>query len=240
MALRVVSWNVLADEYLSKGNYGRVEENVFDPRSRHSRIAQIVKQRHALVIALQEVNEPLYETFVRELDNYQVFWTQKTEDKPDGCALLVRSDLPVRGFQAINFSDGTGHVAQVATIKGKTFVNTHLKWAPIDSEYHAGVEQMRYLLMMLLPIEHVVLMMDSNDRPGGPIHALLRESGFENPFGNLPTARVDDTAVSLDLIAVRGLKAEVVPTRFDPRTIPSRQCPSYHIPIAANIGRKRP
>lgn len=120
-------------------------------------------------------------------------------------------------------------------IGGVVFVNTHIKWSEACDPNHSGIAQTKELLEWLSQEERVVILADCNDRPGGPVRALLEEAGYTNVCGNEPTALINQKPAAIDVIATKGVPARRVKTRFRPKGIPTVDCPSDHIPVMACI-----
>ena len=76
---------------------------------------------------------------------------------------------------------------------------------------------------------------DCNDRPGGPVRAVLSEAGFVNIPGDIPTALIGEERAPLDLIAVRGVYGMHIPTLYTVDGIPHVACPSDHIPVVVDV-----
>lgn len=127
-------------------------------------------------------------------------------------------------------------VLALQEVDGKlALVNTHLKWSPPDDPEHKGLGQARELLEYLGD-QPAVILADCNDRPGGSVRQCLADAGFHDLVRGTPTAWVDGKAVSIDIIALRGVAGRLVPKLPSP-TKPNRQMPSDHIPLLADIKR---
>lgn len=64
---------------------------------------------------------------------------------------------------------------------------------------------------------------------------IIEEAGFNNVVDDEPTAIVNKEIVSLDILAVRGIAATQIATRYNPANIPNTNCPSDHIPLLVAI-----
>lgn len=64
---------------------------------------------------------------------------------------------------------------------------------------------------------------------------LVEAAGFFNTCGSQPTALINQEPAALDLLAVRGVRAEHLETGLRPEGIPNIACPSDHIPVMASI-----
>jgi len=237
MKLRCVSWNVLADAYISYGTYGKhVSPDLLKPGVRVPYIINTIRDLHADIIGLQEVDRNLMNALKRTRE-WQEFWSPKEQEKPDGCLTLVRKGINVTGFDTYAYGTSGGHVFQIVFIGGVAFVNTHIQYDKPRSPNHIGVVQTEKLLRTVKDMKRVVIFADCNDRPGrkAPVRALFGQAGFTNTFGNGDTALIDGTPAAIDLLAVRGLEAKSVKTTFSVRNIPSGDCASDHIPVEADV-----
>lgn len=227
---RCATWNVLTDHYLGYGDYAHVPQQLLRPGARLPFVLDVIATLKVDIIGIQEADLDL----VKALDatrEWQVFWSPKNKGKPDGCLTLVKRGIPTSGFWSRFYGDGSDHVTQSVTVGGVEFVNTHIKWPP---DTH-GSTQAEELLEWLGRTKPAAVMTDCNDRPHGPVRTLFEAAGFVNTCGFMPTALVDGKLVALDLLTVRGTRAEHIETSFDPTNIPSINCPSDHIPVVANV-----
>lgn len=232
--MRAATFNVLADAYLGYGDYSHVDPKLLRPGARIDGIIQAIDELQADVVGLQEADRPLVRALT-ESGKWQTFWSPKEHDKPDGCMTIVRPGLEVRDFDTHAYNDGSGHIMQVLRIGRVAFANTHIKWAPADSLQHAGVDQTIDLLDQIARNEAAVIFADSNDRPGGPVRQLVEAAGFNDLYGEMPTAIVNGQAVALDILAVRGIASTRVHREYDVMKIPDAALPSDHIPLVAEL-----
>ena len=233
--MKCATFNALADAYIGYGDYSHVAPDLLLPNARTSGVIQLINDLDADVVGLQEVDRSLREAF-DEIGNWQTFWSPKGRNKPDGCLTLVKRGVTVDDFNTHYYTDGSGHVMQSLEIGQILFANTHIKWAPLASPDHAGIYQTAELLSRLGPDKTTVIFADCNDRPSGPVRRLIEEAGFVNAADDEPTAIVNKELISLDILAVRGIAAAQIATRYDPINIPNMACPSDHIPLVATIG----
>ena len=230
--MRCATFNVLADAYIGYGDYSHVDPELLLPNARTNGIIQLINNIGADVIGLQEVERPLLQA-LDQTGNWQTFWSPKGRDKADGCLTLVRHGIEVGDFNTHHYSDKSGHVMQTLGIGQTVFANTHIKWAPLDSPVHAGVNQTAELLSRLGLKRPAVIFADCNDRPGGPVRRLVEKAGFVNASDDEPTAIVNQELISLDILAVRGIVATHIAKQYHPADIPNKECPSDHIPLVA-------
>ena len=233
MKRKVATFNVLADSYWKNGDYSHVAPSLAVAGARIPHLLRLITSLDADVIALQEVELPLMAA-LNATNLWQLFWAPKASNDPDGCLMLVKHGIDTMPATVHAYRDGSGHVIQTVVVEDVPVVNTHLLYAEADQLPHPGLLQAEELLQQLGDSPAVILT-DSNDRPGGPVRALLRESGFTNVCGDRPTAWVNQKPASLDLITVRGVNAKLVKPQYSPQGIPSSDCPSDHIPMMAFV-----
>ncbi|HKX73014.1 MAG TPA: endonuclease/exonuclease/phosphatase family protein [Candidatus Saccharimonadales bacterium] len=233
MQRQCATLNVLADAYLGYGSYDSAPE-LLVPGARTPHLVRLINGLGADIVGLQEA-EPTLVAALSMAGDWQVFWSQKQNNKPDGCLTLVRRGITAMGFTTHGYADGTGHILQMVTVEGVVFANTHIKWAPADSPDHVGVGQTRAMLDHLGSTRPAVIFADCNDRPGGPVRALVQAAGFTNVSGDDPTALIGEERAPIDLLAYRGVRATRIDLQFKPDDIPSTECPSDHIPVMATI-----
>ena len=71
--MKILSWNVLASEWIKKSYYPTVKENIlFDRRSRLKRIMERIIYENPDIILLQEVMSLEYKTFMKYLLEYEL------------------------------------------------------------------------------------------------------------------------------------------------------------------------
>jgi hypothetical protein len=143
--------------------------------------------------------------------------------------MLVNPNVEVADFKSISYGDGSNHIMQWMVINGITFINTHIKWG---MEYRVG---QACRVMTELGDMPAVILADSNDRPGEPVHELIEAAGFTNVWGDAPTALIGSERAPIDLLAVRGVDACRIGTLRSLDGIPTLQCPSDHIPVMALV-----
>lgn len=230
--MRVGTFNVLADKYIHYGDSLPPDSELQAPGSRIEPLQTLINSLGVDVLALQEVDDVLAKSINRD-GAWQTFWRQKDNNKPDGCLTLVHPDITVDSSEMLAFGDKSGHVAQIIQLGGIAVVNTHLKWSPTDDPQHKGLGQVRELLEHLGE-QPAIILADCNDQPGGPVRQRLTEAGFGDLVGKMPTAWVSGEAVSIDMIALRGVAGHLVPTLYSPAK-PNHKVPSDHIPVLADI-----
>lgn len=231
--MRVVSWNVLADLYMlsgKHGNYSYVKPSLRTPSARLPYILGVIDKLQAMgarLIALQEADTNLLGA-LRQKGRWQLSWSPDAGSSI-GCLMLTEPGILVE--PCYNWPDQR---AQMVVIGKVGIVNTHIQWAPADEPNHPGVRQTQEILSRLGDMPAIILT-DSNDRPGGPVRALLAKDGFSNTNVETPTAYVNTKPASLDLVAARGVDAKLIDAGYRASAIPNYNCPSDHVPVMADL-----
>lgn len=232
--MRYATFNVLADAYISYGDYNHTNPKLLTPGARLDYLIQQVNGLEADVVGLQEAERSLVEAFEQD-EKWQTLWTPKGHNKPDGCLTLVKSDVEIANHQSFSYDDESGHVFQITQIGQLAVANTHIKWAPMNDPHHIGVSQTRQLLDTLEHEQPAIILADCNDQPGGPVQTLVQEAGFTSMSGNRPTAIVNGELIAIDLLAIKGIRGQWVATNYDLRSLPNEACPSDHTPLIADL-----
>lgn len=232
--MRVASFNVLADAFTGYGDYSHADPALMQPGARLDYLVRQINGFDADMIGLQEADRALFDAFADDTD-WQALWTPKGRQKPDGCLTLVKKGLRINDHREFWYDDGSGHVFQITRIGQLAIANTHIKWSPAEDPRHIGVSQTRELLATLGDHNPALILADCNDRPGGPVRALVKDAGFEDVGGATPTSLVNGEAIAIDLLAARGLSARLIEGGFNVQTIPNPGCASDHIPLVAEI-----
>lgn len=238
MWLRCASFNVLADAWLDFGDYAHTDPYLLSLKARIPYLVSLISSLQADVVALQEVELALVEA-LDATGEWKWYWAPNEGGAPDGCLTLVRQGKGIASgdFSTCVFSDGSNHIVQLVVIGGVVFANTHIQYHnPVNGPPHIGMVQTEELLGWLGPEEQpAVILVDSNDRPGGSVRALIEMAGFTNVCGDTPTALIVPERAAIDLIAVRGVRAERIETMLSVEGIPNAVCPSDHIPVMAYV-----
>lgn len=243
-ALRIMSWNVLADAYVVAGRYPLSPPALLAPGARWAAVAAHILEDGAEVVCLQEAEEGLARILASELGpQWALSWCPKGAGRPDGCLAGVRRPWRIEEESRLEYPDSlppSGHVAQILSLSqgGRRLVvaSTHLRWAPpgTTAADHIGVHQARLLVARLDGPGPVVVVGDANDGPGGPVRAVLGAAGFREAHPRTASAIVNGTGVeALDVMAARGLALTGVDAPAPQAPMPGPHMPSDHIPLVA-------
>lgn len=228
--ISVVTYNVLADSYLRREYYPRVDARLLVRGARQHALLDRVASFGADVICLQEVEPDVFERLRARLPGYTGEWARKGS-KPDGCATFFRSGNA--RHRVVTYGDGTGHVALVTEIADVTIANTHLQWAADGS---TGVRQASELVRAL-PSSKCVVCGDFNAEPASNVLRVF--AGFSDAHdASIATFNSNARAKKIDFILhTNDLASESLPAPrvLDDTILPSDREPSDHVPLVARI-----
>ena len=213
------------------------DPELMQPGARLEYLRDQINGLDADIVGLQEADKSLAEVFEGS-SKWRSFWAPKGLNKPDGCRTLVKSNIEVAEHESHLYDDRSGYVFQLTRIGRLAIANTHIKWAPEDDPNHIGISQAQELLSALNVYKAAVILADCNGQPGGKVQTMIVKSGFTNLIGEKPTAIVNREMVSIDMIAIKGMRGTLISKDYDLHSIPNKTCASDHIPIIAEVGSR--
>ncbi len=259
MAFRVATYNVLAAAYASKRLYARIPAHILDGNYRRSLLPRYLLRLDVDVLCLQEVEADTFAFLEREMSpaGFSGAFAQKTNGKPDGCAILARNDSAawIRHTR-LAYNDGSaggatsGHIAAIASLRvdGRVLAvaNTHLKWDPPGQPREAlvGVRQIEELIAARSRLEPDadawILAGDFNVTPDAPVVAVLQSAGFHSShLGEpAPTCVANNEARMIDYLfgdAALTASPQAIPPLTPETPLPSAGEPSDHVPVRATF-----
>lgn len=243
-ALRVCSWNVLADAYLRPQYYPHLPV-LPGPGERRGAVAGVAAAlvSRVDVFCAQEVDEATAASIAAALGpGFESLFACRPGSRVEG------SFIAARGALEPSFSSGSAGVADhrwVATrLAGPAgpvqVVGTHLPWAPAGAVPHVGVTAASQMLGDL--DFDAVLVGDLNASSGSEVLAELSTAGFSGPVPPAATAVVNGSErAAIDWVLARGaarVERLEVPFAAD-RPLPDAAFPSDHVPVLADVSMAR-
>jgi len=257
MTIKLVSYNVLADSYIRPAWYPHTPDEWLTPELRHPALVEEIVRMNADVVALQEVERPVFSLLEQKLGTlgYESRYEPKGRNKPDGCAMFVRSSAcAVESWQRLDYADSaddnpaSGHLAQLATLNwdGRTLAvaNTHLKWAPPDTarDEHLGARQLDELADHCSAAQQDgwVVCGDYNCTPGSAVLKKLHDAGFVDAHdgSDAPTCNANRETRKLDHIFIAGslVATPILIGAIQADTaLPSAEYPSDHLSVGVHL-----
>ncbi len=245
--MRVCSWNVLADAYITEARFPLSPPHILEAGLRGAEVLEIIRSLEVDVAALQEAEEWLAVAAASGLRGWDVRWCPKP-DRPDGLLTLIRPPWEVESENVLVYSAGHpiwGHRAHVLIVgreRGKkiTVVNSHLRWAADDTprEEHFGVLNARELVSAVAGHPAVILAADMNEGPSGPAREILVDAGYSFIHADHVMTAIPNNGEpgAPDIVAVRGITGRPIHSGIAvARPMPREGCPSDHVPLLAEV-----
>jgi endonuclease/exonuclease/phosphatase family metal-dependent hydrolase len=239
VALRVASYNVLADAYLPPDRYARCDPEHLAPSRRHPRLAARVAGLAADIVCAQEVEADVLARFAAALPDHAQRYAPKP-GRTDGVAVFAR--LPIVAERAIRFPDDTGRVALLVVVE---YEGRHLGVACTHLKLDAaiGLTQAQALIDELarVPCDGWVVCGDLNAEPGAAIVERLLASGLADAHAGSPafTSNFAGGPSRIDYVlhgpALTAHPIIVAPPITPSTVLPSGDEPSDHLPVLARI-----
>jgi endonuclease/exonuclease/phosphatase family metal-dependent hydrolase len=243
--VRLVTWNVLADAYIRAEYYPRTDPRHLRHGARTHGVVDAIEASAGDVFCLQEVEPRLVTVARKRLAGWTVHYAGKV-NKPDGVAILARPGVALTDVTPLAFSDGSGHVALLATVAvdglAVRLATTHLRWdkpgTPFEQRW--GVRQVQELGTQLRA--PAILCGDLNFEPADPVYAALTGAGYFDPFAatNPATANPNGRAKRIDYVLHTAELRGTIETPLavaDDTPLPSDAMPSDHVPLAVELVR---
>jgi endonuclease/exonuclease/phosphatase family metal-dependent hydrolase len=175
LTLRVMTYNI----HHGEGTDGKIDL---------LRIAEVIKQEGADIVALQEVDRGVARTARRDLPEELAVLTGMTcvfsnnfhfQGGEYGNAVLTRFPVPRRDnthYKMLRPGEQRGLLQLVLGVNGRQllFMNTHMDYRPDDTERLSNAEEIKQVTKRYghLP---AILCGDFNDTPGSRVHRAMKE-----------------------------------------------------------------
>jgi mRNA deadenylase 3'-5' endonuclease subunit Ccr4 len=251
LIFKVVSYNILSDNYLHYGGYDKLPPNVIEWQFRKDRLLNQIISLNADIICLQEINQQGFEFFLhhlRQIGYEGVFGLNPTHQGDSVATFFDTKKLKYNGH-AIHPYPGTGKVFLEVKFGGDaplTVVNTKFKWDQVEKnlDSHAGYQQSKHLLNVLqntTNLNNVVLCGDLNMTAQQPHFKLIKDA-FKDAFQNQEVytyqqggqlKRIDYILHSADIIS-----KPIITEQKQLLSIPSVNWPSDHLIVMATLKRE--
>ncbi len=206
-----------------------------DKRLDIERIAGVIKESNADIVALQEVDQGVQRSGSRdlpaelaELTGMEVCFERNITFQGGAYGNAVLTRFPIKSkknthYQMLHPGEQRGLMQLVLDVRGKDllFMNTHLDYRPDDSERLLNISEIEQIIANAGKMP-VILCGDFNAPPGSPTHRKMSETlndaweqtgegkGFTYP-SDKPGARIDYIWISKDSIQPLEIKTPESP-----------------------------
>lgn len=250
-----VTWNVLAQAYVSPDRYPVSPPEALDPHLRRRRIIERLITLDADLLCLQEAEHDVFRELQAAIgDRYTSSLVLKV-GKVEGCALFARrSVFEWVGNETLRYQATSGGHAPLAQLVHLRFdggplsvANTHLTFQPEATPDHLGHAQLRELLARRDELAPSTWLFagDFNALSSSAVVRAALDGGLEEScLSQRPwdTCNINGRCRKIDyLLTTAGqLVAEPLPLPALTRTtpMPSLTEPSDHLPLAVRFRRR--
>lgn len=216
--MKVLSWNILAEEWIDKADYKDIDEAIlFDRDARFKNICKIINDINPDVLLLQEVMMLEYEKLVKLLGlTFHISEINPIWGAESGNISLFRKSMFTNDIRHVMYSFGTISYCNICS-----FINVHLD----DESIHKRRNQMNEI-KLLTPMRKCVI--------GGDFNHQYRKDGL---FYKLKNFRIMnktkqtyyiDRNVNIDNILLKGLTGVFIPLDYPDKM---EVLGSDHLPI---------
>lgn len=198
--MKLVSWNILANEFISPEDYPMLSvETLFNRKNRFRQIVRVLKTLDADIIFLQEVMLWEYRRLAKALQVYHVYRGKNikwyAESSHSGNLILLRKNLFHRRAPIYDFPFGFG-----LRLPDGLLVNVHLN----DKSHTKRLKEIKHLLPFFAREKSVILGGDFNQnyKSTSSLYKCLAVAGFKT-YMKEPTYFLDKK-MSIDHLLVKG------------------------------------
>lgn len=251
-AVRIVSYNILADAYIRRGRYPNASATALEPTARRQRLLDQLTHMRADIYCLQEVEPGVHDAISDQLGASFHGHYAGRRGRPDGCSIFARTDTPLE-CDTLHYAceakdDRLALIANV-NLNGRTLqvVSTHLRWQrhSTSAAEHTGRRQLDELLRVLA------------ERPENPLTLIAGDFNANSQSCVLQTAREHNFVLSCqqqrpwDTCNINGRRRKIdyilypkgallpkpqpLPKLEVGRSMPSALDPSDHLPVVVDM-----
>jgi len=256
MTFRVVTYNILADAYISTNRYDHVPPKALEASHRHPLLMETIRTFDADVYCLQEVEPHIFEKLQTTLgEDYSSIYEQKP-NRPDGCAVFYKNNVfTCLDSKVLHYKSHSSRDNQLALIahlsdgeQTYAVVSTHLRWQPprTNRRDHVGRLQLLELLNRREELApegaHWLIAGDFNAISESVVLQAALERHFElscrtqRPWD---TCNINGRRRKLDYILYSSKQLHAQPGRLPSlerdTPMPSLTTPSDHFPVSVDF-----
>ena len=250
-SFRLVTYNILSDEYLWDGIYDYVSDDVLSWENRRGKIIERIKELNPDVLCLQELNTASFECFKEALKAYEGSYAKKASSSDDGVGTFCKKYIFKETCHNVVFCDGTSNCGRLATQPalfttllfkdGKSIlvVNTKIRWSKEIKPGNSASNHVQFILKSISKTGTVVVG-DFNMKPDHPLMMDFYSAGLQDGFShkNTYSCYANKEFQRIDyILSTRDLKSIPFESPFliTAQPIPNENEPSDHLPVGSLI-----
>jgi mRNA deadenylase 3'-5' endonuclease subunit Ccr4 len=250
-SFRLVTYNILNEDYLWDGTYDFVSDDILSWQNRRIKIVERIKKLDPDVICLQELNTASFEYFKEVFEDFESLFAKKGSSSLSGVGTFCKKNVFKEIHHKVVLCDGTsncGHLPIQPAIftnlllendKSVTLVNTKIKWSQKTNPGDPISNHVQFILKSI-PKTLTIVAGDFNMKPDHPLMEEFYSAGLQDGlfhenayscYANKSFQKIDYILSTNDLKSV--LLENFPLTSAQP--IPNENEPSDHLPIGSII-----
>ncbi len=248
-SFRIVTYNVLSDDYIMKGLYDHVNEEILEWQNRRDNIVKRIKTLNPDVICLQELNTTSFAYFKEALEDFEGSFAKKGSSSNDGVGTFCKKNAFRETSHKAVLCEGTSYCGCVPiqpalftylllkNDKVITLVNTKIKWSCDKTPKGPQWNHVQFLLKSI-PQTATIVVGDFNMESDHPFMQNFYSAGFQDRFSNNYTCYANKNFQKIDYILST---SDLQNTPFESvslskaHPLPNENEPSDHLPLGSVI-----
>ncbi|NDD98877.1 endonuclease/exonuclease/phosphatase family protein [bacterium] len=248
-SFRLVTYNILSDDYIVNGLYDHVNEEILKWQSRRDKIVERIKNLDPDVICLQELNTTSFAYFKEALEDFEGFFAKKGSSSNDGVGTFCKKNAFKETRHKAVLCDGTSNCGCAPTQpalftnlllkndKVITLVNTKIKWSKDKTPSGPQWNHVQFILKSI-PQTATVVVGDFNMESDHPYMQNFYLAGLQDRFPNTYSCYANKNFQKIDYILSTN---DLQNTPFESTSLseaqplPNENEPSDHLPVGSVI-----
>lgn len=250
-SFRLVTYNILSNDYLWDGIYDHVCEDILNWENRRVKIVERIKKIAPDVVCLQELNTVSFEYFKKSLEDFEGTFAKKGNSSHHGVGTFCKRGTFKKTHHRIVLCEGTSNCAcrpvQPAIFtdlllkngKSITLINTKIKWIQNIKLGDPVWNHVQFILNSMTEAPTIIVG-DFNMKPDHPLMHDFYSAGLQDGFLDKNTyscyANKDFQRVDY-ILSTKDLKSIPIESfsLASAKPIPNENEPSDHLPLGRII-----